>query len=572
MNYCILKNAVNLVSCTLPQFQTSINHCEFQNTSGYAVSLSGTSTRVPGINYCTFTNTDYGVFGAGQSSFTISYNTFTDNKIAINLSQVSSPQIIGNSVSSDLNSDPGIQLTSCGGNIRANTISGHSIGVSLANSSPQIGDNRIEDNYVNGIYIGAGSAPDLRGAIVGRPPIFYPISGYNIIQNNGGYRLPYKNDDGSEIYFGNSNILLYYGCNYIADNRTASPPLLTTLYLMNGSTTMEVIQATDNAWGDSVYSSRFGNLSVNFTPYNDTICPLPQSGDILIMSDNDGNTLDTLYSAGSPAYTPTATDLQYSEAEADMISKDYASADVIYNSIISNSPGSVNSRNAYLNLYKSKRLQNADSTSLAVLREMFTSNLGGITDSVMEKVVSQLSLLTLVNQRQYPQAINGFADIILQNPETEEALFAEIDAMTTSLLAGNSNDTTLGKGLAKGLLVKGFKDYQDRMNQLIHKKFGVDTDTKEEQIIPTKYSLYNNYPNPFNPTTTIRFDLPEKTNVELVVYDILGRRVKSLVDNQVRNPGRYEVSFNANALASGVYIYKLTTKNYSQAHKMFLVK
>jgi len=84
--------------------------------------------------------------------------------------------------------------------------------------------------------------------------------------------------------------------------------------------------------------------------------------------------------------------------------------------------------------------------------------------------------------------------------------------------------------------------------------------------------LYNNYPNPFNPTTTIRFDLPEKTNVELVVYDILGRRVKSLVDNQVRNPGRYEVSFNANALASGVYIYKLTTKNYSQARKMLLVK
>ena len=55
MNYCILKNAVNLVSCNFPQFQTSINHCEFQNTSGYAISLSGTSTRVPVSRVSIFT-------------------------------------------------------------------------------------------------------------------------------------------------------------------------------------------------------------------------------------------------------------------------------------------------------------------------------------------------------------------------------------------------------------------------------------------------------------------------------------------------------------------------------------
>ena len=534
MNYCILKNAVNLVSSNLPQFQMSINYCDFQNTSGYAVSLSGTSTRVPGINYCTFTNTDYGIFGAGQSSFTISHNTFTDNKLAINLSQVSSPQIIGNTISSGLNSDPGIQLISCGGNIRANTVSGHSIGISLANSSPQIGDNQIEDNYVNGIYVGAGSSPDLRGVLVGTSPNKYPISGYNLIQENGGYGT----GDGSEIYFEKGNIQMDGGCNYIADDRTPSPSL-TTLYLMNGEITSDGIQASDNAWGDTVSSVRFGSLTVDFTPYNYMICPLPESGDMLILSDNDGNILDTLYSAGTPSHTPTETDLQYSEAEEYMISRDYSSADVLYNTILSNSPGSVNSQRAYLSLYKSKRLQNADSSSLAALREMYTANLGSITDSVMKKVVSQLSLLSLVNERQYPEAINGFVDIILENPETEEAVFAEIDAMTTSLLAGNSNDTTLGKGLAKGLLVKGFKDYQERVNQVIHQKFGVNLDAEDNQIIPTQYSLYNNFPNPFNPTTVIRFDIPERTNVELVVYDILGRKIKSLVNNEARNPGRY---------------------------------
>ncbi len=86
------------------------------------------------------------------------------------------------------------------------------------------------------------------------------------------------------------------------------------------------------------------------------------------------------------------------------------------------------------------------------------------------------------------------------------------------------------------------------------------------------YALYDPYPNPFNPMTIISFEIPERTSVDLVVYDILGRRVKSLISNELKNPGRYEINFNANSLASGVYIYKLTTKKYSQVRKMLLAK
>jgi hypothetical protein len=122
---------------------------------------------------------------------------------------------------------------------------------------------------------------------------------------------------------------------------------------------------------------------------------------------------------------------------------------------------------------------------------------------------------------------------------------------------------------------------QDRMNKLIRSRFGAEENKSAKEIIPTKYSLYNNYPNPFNPTTTIRFDIPEVTNVELAVYNILGQKVKSLISNETRNPGRYEVSFSAKggsasggnaSLASGVYIYRLTTQNFSQSKKMLLIK
>ena len=503
IDYCVLKNSINLISADNSQFSTLISYCDFQNTSSYAISLAGTSTRTPSVTHCTFTNTNDGIFAAGQNTFTLSYNIFTNNAFAVNFSQISSVQIIGNNISSNLQSYPGIFLSSCGGNIRGNIITGHSIGVSLANSSPLIGDNHIYGNKINGIYVGAGSVPDLRATLVGVAPKQYPIAGYNEIRDNGGYDATTEdNDDGSEIYLDTSNIQMDYGCNLIADNRSVTPNLYTTLYLMNGVSTSEVITARYNAWGDTVYSARFGNLSVTFSPYNQAICDIPVSGDMLIMQDNDGNILDTVYSTGTPNYTPGSTDLQYASAAEDMINLAYAPADETYNSIISSYPAFRVSEEAYLGLYKSARLQNADSSAMENIRELYTANLDNITDPMMKKVVSQLALLTLIDQKQYNSALDGFVNIILQNPESEEALFAEIDAMTTSLLAGNGNDTTLNKGLSKDLLVKGSRDYQDKINKLIQKRFGAEAQTKDQDIIPTAYSLDNNYPNPFNPTTT----------------------------------------------------------------------
>ncbi len=95
-------------------------------------------------------------------------------------------------------------------------------------------------------------------------------------------------------------------------------------------------------------------------------------------------------------------------------------------------------------------------------------------------------------------------------------------------------------------------------------------------IIPEHFTLYQNYPNPFNPSTKIKFDIPsnvksEKSNVKIIVNDILGREIAVLV-NQKLQPGYYEVEFNAENLTSGVYFYRLETQNYSQTRKMVLIK
>jgi hypothetical protein len=89
--------------------------------------------------------------------------------------------------------------------------------------------------------------------------------------------------------------------------------------------------------------------------------------------------------------------------------------------------------------------------------------------------------------------------------------------------------------------------------------------------IPFAYSLSQNYPNPFNPSTKISFGLPKAGNVKMVVFDLLGREVATLV-NEFRTAGNHTVDFNAASLASGVYFYKIEAGDFTATKKMLLVK
>jgi hypothetical protein len=89
--------------------------------------------------------------------------------------------------------------------------------------------------------------------------------------------------------------------------------------------------------------------------------------------------------------------------------------------------------------------------------------------------------------------------------------------------------------------------------------------------IPAAFTLRQNYPNPFNAGTTIRYELPIASHVSLTVYDILGRQVSVLVNDR-RNAGVYEVKFDGSNLASGVYFYRLQAENYVATRRFLLVK
>jgi hypothetical protein len=93
----------------------------------------------------------------------------------------------------------------------------------------------------------------------------------------------------------------------------------------------------------------------------------------------------------------------------------------------------------------------------------------------------------------------------------------------------------------------------------------------EDDFHPGEFRLAQNYPNPFNPRTTIRFDLPVRSDVQLRVYDILGKEIALLVNGE-KEEGVHELSFNAAGLASGIYIYQIVTPGFSESRKMILLR
>ena len=89
--------------------------------------------------------------------------------------------------------------------------------------------------------------------------------------------------------------------------------------------------------------------------------------------------------------------------------------------------------------------------------------------------------------------------------------------------------------------------------------------------LPTSYTLYQNYPNPFNPSTIISYSIPKSSMVTIKVYDVLGREIETLVNEQ-KIPGNYNITFNAGKLASGVYLYRIQAGNFWETKKMMLLK
>lgn len=97
------------------------------------------------------------------------------------------------------------------------------------------------------------------------------------------------------------------------------------------------------------------------------------------------------------------------------------------------------------------------------------------------------------------------------------------------------------------------------------------TDVGENPSNPASFKLFDNYPNPFNPSTTVRYSIPEVSFISIKIYDPLGKEVSSLV-NETKQAGIYEDEFNASDLSSGIYYYTLQAGSFRETKKMILLR
>jgi tetratricopeptide (TPR) repeat protein len=172
-------------------------------------------------------------------------------------------------------------------------------------------------------------------------------------------------------------------------------------------------------------------------------------------------------------------------------------------------------------------------------------------------------------------------NIISALEDSKKKQDAELNTLKQMEQAGDNDAAVKLKvknALKESVRVRRPKDENEfisLVNEDIKKVFSIGSNSgnsvSKGNNLPTVFSLSQNFPNPFNPVTTIKYALPMDVKVVVKIYDILGREVKTLV-NQLQTAGYYEVKFDMSSYASGVYFYRIEAESFVQSKKMVLVK
>lgn len=133
-----------------------------------------------------------------------------------------------------------------------------------------------------------------------------------------------------------------------------------------------------------------------------------------------------------------------------------------------------------------------------------------------------------------------------------------------ALVVGRGSDEINSITVAKENVQKAIEEYQSNFSSMTY-----NPPAPTNPI--TNYVLHQNYPNPFNPTTTIRYELPQDGIVSIEVFDILGQKIRTLL-NEFKKADRYEIDFNGDNLSSGVYLYSIRVNDFIVTKKMILIK
>ncbi|MGD8779959.1 MAG: T9SS type A sorting domain-containing protein [Ignavibacteria bacterium] len=518
---------------------TILADTEVEFTSGAKLTINGTLTADGGSSSTPITF-DFG-----------SPNSTTENGIVLTSS--SSGTINYCQVR---NAYRGIYENSVSINITNSAISGCTDGVYLYSSSPTIQECNIYDNSYSGIYL-VSSSPYL----------------YNNYMQDNSYGVYCTTS--SNPKFGNGST---QGKNNITGNTYGvfcwnnSLPMLGRSSPLDGgynnlvNTTWNVyilssgsIYANHNWWGTTI-PANFKIAGTGGVATGDYLSsavsiptpPLSKSGNLTTDSDSGIPLLSKL----NKAYQLIASDnLEEAREICLTLVNNYPGYSVSYNALnllkeTYTEKELTAKKDMYKALFNQKSKKDLYAMAGLILSDIDEDNRVKYIDKVIEKYEGE----SVVKLAMFDKFVYYYFEE--EDKEKARAISEELDSQFE-----------LTRGAVDAHKILGDEKYYEI--EVAEKQ--AQKDTVNQSSEEYEYSLLENYPNPFNPTTKIKFSISEASNVTLKVYNTLGEEVKVLV-NEMLQPGKYERIFDAGNLASGVYIYKLTAGKYREVKKMLLLR
>ena len=258
-------------------------------------------------------------------------------------------------------------------------------------------------------------------------------------------------------------------------------------------------------------------------------------------------------------------------ASLDFANQNYSSAQQTLYQLLADYLDSPEAISAVYYLYHIENLANEDFAGL----RYYLTDLSVSEDSHLYGTIKKISAKTLMKEKDYLLAIEELENIIVSSELPDEVISAMIDQGYCYLELADEGE----RGLPVNCTVKTstLDEYQAKVREL-ETQFSFYPEEQEEEVAPIAGSILSlvNYPNPFNPTTTISFDLAAESNVSIAVYNVKGQKVKQLMNEQL-SVGQHSIEWNGKdsnnkAIASGIYFYKLTSDNDTVMRKMLLLK
>ena len=198
----------------------------------------------------------------------------------------------------------------------------------------------------------------------------------------------------------------------------------------------------------------------------------------------------------------------------------------------------------------------------------FLSDVTSDTDTLPADGTSQ-AVINIIPKNNSDTLLASGLEILLSNTG-EGTLSGVTDLGDGTYLAVITSPSSIGKDTISATVISG-TDTVNLFQKVVVVYITPTSVQPFDSPNPEIFYLFQNYPQPFNPGTTIKYQIPELSFVSLKVFDLLGNEIATLV-NEKKQPGIFEVSFNADGLASGVYIYKLTAGNFTSSKKLILLK